>query len=476
MIFRKQLLLTCSALLFSINLLAQELESLLGSVPNQEAFWAITVLDENGNNLESLNSGKLIIPASNQKLYTLGAVLDRLGSNFTYTTNIYGKGELRGSTWIGDLIIRGSGDPSISGFLYEDDREFVFKNLLQQLKEKGISSVKGNLISDISYFDNEVYPVGWDWYDLTFYYGVEISPLSFNNNAFDLVVTAGDKIGEAPAIRWYPEIDDLTIINNQKIIEAGNKYDEFYRRKLGSNKVELASKLPQGYIEEESLSIENAPKFFLDSFALFLRKNGFSIAKVSNKNVVCLVVECTEVLASHTSQPLSKLVKWANKESDNFYTEMLLKTLAAEKQEIPGTFENGIKEVRNFLAEQGIDTNLVKMNDGSGLAMGNYTTTENISSFLHSMKSHAAYDIFYNSFPVAGIDGTIAHRFKGTGLYNNLRAKTGFITGIRTLSGYMTGSSGRQITFSLATNHYAGKLKPVDASHQEIIEYLYKKY
>ena len=116
------------------------------------------------------------------------------------------------------------------------------------------------------------------------------------------------------------------------------------------------------------------------------------------------------------------------------------------------------------------------MNDGSGLAMGNYTTTGNISKLLYSMKSHNEWDVFYDSFPVAGIDGSIAHLFKGTELYNNIRAKTGYVSGVRTLSGYMTTRSGKQIVFSLVTNHFAGKVRPVDNSHQQILQYLYEKY
>lgn len=458
------------------SLCAQELEAILESVSNQEAFWSLTVLDEDGNKIESVNSDKLIIPASNQKLYTLAAVLDRLGSDFRYTTNIYGDGELVGSIWEGILIISGVGDPSISGDLYNNDREYVFKEFLDQLKEIGIDSLTGKIIPIKQYFDNQYYPKGWSWDDLSFYYGVQIDDLSYNNNAVDLEVTADGIVGEdKPNLKWFPDNTNyVNFINRQSIISKNMEYDEFYRRKLGSNIIDLGSGLPKGYYEKESLSIENPSLFFVDSFAKFLNRNGLKFNQEEFLQYDWF--QGGQVLASHTSKPLSGLIKWANKESDNFYTEMMLKTLAAEEQGIPGTFENGIKEVRNFLAEQGVDTILVKMNDGSGLAMGNYTTTGNISRLLYSMKSHRESDVFYNSFSIAGIDGSIKHRFKGTELYNNLRAKTGYVSGVRMLSGYMTASSGKQITFSLATNHFAGKVSPVDKDHQKILEYLYAKY
>lgn len=478
------------SVLVAQNTFAQSFEQVLKTLPNQEAFWSLTVLDESGNKIENYNSDKLIIPASNQKLYTLATALDRLGSDFRYTTNIYGKGELVGSTWEGDLIIQGSGDPSISGFLYDEDRFFVFKSFLEQLKDLGINEINGSISRNEDYFDGQVYPIGWDWYDLTFYYGVEIAPLSFNNNAIDIEVYADGNVGEKPSVSYFPnhypvmfsdsifdEKEIISINNQQLIIDERQKYDEKYLRSLGSNDIYLGSKLPKGYEEKESLSISDAGKFFKDTFKVFLIQNGITLSNNSMLDIhYSSLQDSYPILASHQSKPLSELVKWANKESDNFYTEMILKTLAAEEQGIPGTFENGIKEVRNFLADQGLDTTLVKMNDGSGLAMGNYTTTGNISKLLYSMKSHKSSKEFYNSLPIAGIDGSIAHRFKGTELYNNVRAKTGYVGGVRTLSGYMTTSSGEKITFSLATNHFVGKVSPVDNSHQQILEYLYAKY
>lgn len=458
---------------------AQGVEQLIQTLPNQEAFWSVTVVDGNGNKLENYNSDKLIIPASNQKLYTLATVLDRLGSDFRYTTNIYGDGELVDSIWIGNLIIKGSGDPSISGFLYDDNQDYVFNSFVSQFSSLGINSINGELKADISYFDDEIYPKGWSWEDLSFYYGVEISALSFNNNAIDLTVVADGDVGKKPSITWLPEYaPDVKFLNEQTISSQNNKYDEYYRRYPGSNDILLRSSLPQGYIEEEALSISGAEWFFVGSLENFLKEKGLRTRsqEVFEFDLNPRSYDNLKILTQHTSKPLSELVKWANKESDNFYTEMMLKTMAAEKQGVPGTFENGIKEVRDFLAEQGVDTNLVKMNDGSGLAMGNYTTSGNISKLLYSMKSHHEWDVFYDSFPVAGIDGSIAHRFKGTELYNNVRAKTGYVSGVRTLSGYMTTGSGKEIIFSIATNHFAGKVSPVDNSHQQILQYLYEKY
>ena len=467
------------ALLFVANVAsAQDLASIISSAPNQEALWSVTVRNAAGEILEGYNSEQLIIPASNQKLFTTAAVLDGLGSDFRFVTNIYGGGTLEDSVWVGDLVIKGSGDPSISGVMYNENRYHVFREFVDQLKELGIKEITGSLIADISYFDRQVYPKGWDWDDLSFYYGVEIAPLSFNNNAVDLIVIAEGEIGERPKISWFPENTGYVIFSNhQKITAPGTEYVEYYRRDLGNNRIVLASTMPQGYIEKESLSIHGADMFFLKSFRYFTSNSGIKITQSYMVQDPTPDISGMEVIASHTSETLSKLIEWTNKESDNFYTEMLLKTLDAEKSKEPGTFEYGIREVRNFLGRMEIDTNYVVMKDGSGMASGNFTKTSILSEFLVKMQHHPEFDAFYNSMSIAGIDGTIAHRMKGTPLYNNFKGKSGYVGGVRTLSGYFTTASGETLIVSLAANNFVSeKIRPIDAVHEQILQYLYAKY
>ena len=470
--------LAAAFLLVANAVSAQDLASIIAAAPNQEALWSVTVRDQEGEILEGWNSENVIIPASNQKLFTTAAVLDGLGSDFRYTTNIYGAGVLSDSVWNGDLIFRGSGDPSISGVMYNENRYYVFGQLVRKLKALGIKEVTGSLIADISYFDQQTYPKGWDWDDLSFYYGVEIAPLSFNNNAVDLIVIANGEIGQRPKISWFPENTRfVNFVNYQKITSPDMEYDEYYQRDLGSNRIVLGSTLPQGYIEKESLSINNAAMFFLEAFQEFMNDSGIKMPgsyMVQNPNPD---IKNLEVIASHTSEPLSKLVEWANKESDNFYTEMLLKTLDAEKSKVPGSFEFGIKEVRNFLGRMEIDTNYVVMKDGSGMASGNFTKTSILSEFLVKMQHHPEFEAFYTSMSIAGIDGTIAHRMKGTPLYNNFKGKSGFVGGVRTLSGYFTTASGKTLVVSMAANNFISeKVRPIDAVHEQILHYLYAKY
>lgn len=463
---------------FAESVWAQNLDNIIQEAPNQEAFWSVTVRDESGNILESLQPNKSIIPASNQKLITSAAILDYLGSGYQFVTPIYGDGIQNGTVWDGNLIIKGSGDPSISGDLYDGDRYYAFREFLNQLKEAGIEQINGNLMTDISLFDTQYYPKGWDWYDMSFYYGVQISPLSFNNNAVDLEVFALGEIGSVPEITWFPDSTDYVhFLNQQEITPPNTEYDEYYQREMGFNTIVLGSTLPQGYYEEESLAINNPPLYFLDSFKKYLNYNGISV----NGSLIVLDAETsydtTKVLAEHQSRPLGEIIEWLNKESDNFYTEMLVKTLSAQKGNEAGSFEHGILQVRTFLADFGFDTTFVQMNDGSGMAGGNFNQTSILSEILYKMKRHPEFEAYMNSMSVAGIDGTLAHRMKGTPLYNNFKGKSGFVTGVRTLSGYLTTGSGRELVVSLATNNYISeKVRPIDAVHEQILMYLYDEY
>ncbi len=465
--------------LFSANgSVAQTLKSVIKEAPNQEAFWSVSVRNQKGKVIESINTDKMIVPASNQKLLTTAAVLDYFGSDFRYQTSVFGEGELQDSTWNGNVILKGSGDPTISGVMYEEDRYYVFREFLNQLKKKGIKSISGDLIAEISYFDSDVYPKGWSWYDMSFYYSVQISPLSFNDNTVFLEVFAEGEIGDKPRIKWFPDSTDyVQFVNEQVITHPSLEYDEYYRRDMGGNRILLASSLPQGYYETEALSVNNPAKYFLHSFKHFLNTNGIEVRGEIQVADEALDYDSAVVLASHQSKPLSMLVERINKKSDNFYAEMLLKTLSAEISKQPGSFEDGTKQVRSFLADLGIDTAYVQMRDGSGLAGGNFIKTESFTKLLHEMKAHPEYESFEASLPIAGVDGSLSYRMKNTPLANNFRGKTGFVTAVRTLSGYLTTKSGKELSISIATNHFlADKLRPIDSVHEQILAYLYEKY
>ncbi|MEO1022019.1 MAG: D-alanyl-D-alanine carboxypeptidase/D-alanyl-D-alanine-endopeptidase [Bacteroidota bacterium] len=442
-----------------------------------EAFWGISVRDEEGNELFSKNGNKLFRPASNVKLFTSAAVLNRFGVDYTFKTIVYGAGALKDGVWMGDIIIRGAGDPSINGVGYDDDRWYVFKQFVHQLKKAGIQSVEGKLIANLSLFDDRYYPKGWDVDDLSFYYGVQTSPLSFNSNTVDLIVEANGEVGEVPDIRWFPDNTDyVTFINEQQITGPGTGYEEYYHRNLGTNTINLGSTMPVGYVEKESLSIHDPGLFFVDSFAKFLSKNGISVSDGIGTNYSERDWQSLQTLAVHTSAPVSELLIWANKESDNLYFEMFTKAMAAFQKGSGASTEQGIQMIKAEVASLGLDTSLVHLQDGSGLSGGNLTTPSNFTLLLSEMTHHPSFSAFYKSLPVSQMDGTLAWRFKRSEVGNRFSGKTGFMGGVRTLSGYLDTASGKRLAVSIMTNNFVSELKEVDRIHEQWIEYLYTYY
>jgi len=444
-----------------------------------DAFWSYVVRDSSGTLLECHNREKLVRPASNLKLLTSAAILDRLGSDFTYKTYMYGVGRQIGDTWDGDVIIRGSGDPSISGTFYDKDRFHVFEQFFRALDTLGIRRIDGNLIGNDSYFDRQPYPKGWSWEDLSFYYGVEISALSFNENAVDLEVFADDEIGETPSIQWFPfETDYVEFINDQIIVPPQAEYDEYYRRLLGTNTIVLGSKLPKGYYEEESLSVMNASLFFMDTFKQYLEDGGIRVGGqiVIDDQPKEWSGEPYRVLGVHESVPLARLLQQVNRESSNFYTEMLLKTAAAETFNAQGSTELGIGLVREFAHRMGMDTTDVEMSDGSGMSPVTLLSADELTNLLVSMQTHPEFETYRRSLANGGVAGSLEHRFRNTPLEGRLFGKTGYVSGVRALSGYLRASSGKTVVFSLFTNNYTNKTSYIDHLHERFLNELYNAY
>lgn len=444
-----------------------------------DAFWSVIVRDSTGKILEGYNFDKLVQPASNLKLLTSAAILDELDEDYTYKTHMYGYGYQEGRTWQGDIIINGSGDPSISGEYYNEDRFHVFEKFYTALDTLGITRINGNLIGNDSYFDRQPYPKGWSWEDLSFYYGVEVSALSFNNNAVDLSVFAEDDVGETPEIEWFPfDTDYVNFINEQVITPPNAEYDEFYQRILGTNTIILRSKVPQNYLEEESLSVMNASLFFMDSFKKYLTDGGITLNGriIIDDQKQALDEDDYSVLSVHESFPVRDLLKQINKESSNFYTEMLLKTAAAEQYNTQGTTELGVALVKEFAASMQMDTTNIEMSDGSGLSPATLLTVEDLTKLMIRMQERSDFDVFKRSLSLAGIDGSLQHRFKGTPLYRKIYGKTGYVSGVRSLSGYMTSATGRPLVFSIVTNNYTEKTSYIDSIQESILHQIYDKY
>lgn len=458
---------------------SSDLEQKIKNSRAYDAYWAVVIRDSTGNLLEGYNHEKIVRPASNFKLLSTAAILDQLGPDFRFSTKMYGLGYQKGDTWHGDIYIRGSGDPSISGEFYGNDRFYVFEKFYSVLDSLGIGRIEGNIIGNDAYFDGEPYPEGWSWEDLSFYYGVEISALSFNNNAVDLSVNATGAVGETPGIEWFPfDTDYVTFVNEQVITPSGSEYDEFYRREPGTNRIILRSKVPRNYVEKESLAVFNATMFFVDTFKKYLEGGGITVtgSPLTDNRPQDWSGGLFTKLAEHRSVPLKRLLAQVNKESNNFYVEMLLKTAAAERYNTAGSTELGLSIIRDFAHSLNIDTTAIEMQDASGMAGATRLRADDLNRLLVRMQDEPHFGDYRNSLAVAGRDGLLSHRFRNSPLRGRLWGKTGYVSGVRALSGYMRTSSGRLLIFSILTNNYTEKTSYIDYIHESILSNLYYTY
>ncbi|MDJ0626406.1 MAG: D-alanyl-D-alanine carboxypeptidase/D-alanyl-D-alanine-endopeptidase [Candidatus Caenarcaniphilales bacterium] len=456
----------------------QKIENLMNSGGLNSALWSITVRDKNNKKVYEINSNKLMTPASNLKLVSSAAILNVLGPKYKYKTNIYGKGALKDGIWKGDIYVVGSGDPTISGTEYGGERFYVFRKLTEQLKEYGIEKIEGDLIFNDGLFDRQLIPKGWLWDDLSYYYAVPLSALSFNNNCVDLEVRAKGPVGSRPSISWFPfDTDYVSFVNEQLITNKSFGFDESYQRELGSNTYVLRSNLPRGFVEGESLSVNDPTEFFADTFKKYIESQNILVSGnwLTDHNLKSFNEKYT-LLASHKSKPVSELLKRVNKKSDNFYTEQLFKTASAKRYQAQGSTELGIAMVKDLFGKLNVDSDELHLMDGSGLSPNNLISTSQMTEMLIQMKNHKHFDAYEDSLSVAGIDGSLNGRFSRSIIKNKFKGKSGYIEGTRAISGYLTTSKGKKLAVSIITNHFIGKPYTVDRIHKGILETIYRKF
>jgi serine-type D-Ala-D-Ala carboxypeptidase/endopeptidase (penicillin-binding protein 4) len=475
--------LVCGAALFPRSvILAQvsvEISQLINNSRASNAFWAVQVRDSSGRVLQNLNGDKLIRPASNLKIVTSGALLDRLGPDYRFETTIYGRGRQADSTWVGDILVKGSGDPSISGIFTNGDKLFLFEKWVNMLFDAGIKVIDGNLIGFDGLFDDVPYPKGWEWDDLTYYYAPEINALSFNSNVVDLEVRAAGRVGSRPRIEWSPfNTPYVEFVNEQTIAPGGTRFNESYRRELGTNTVILRSTLPQGYYETEPLTITAPSLYFMDTFYRYMELRGMVIhgGIFIDSDYYSWSERGLQRLHTHMSEPLYKMVEHLNKESDNFFTEMLLKKLGANAYNVQGTTELGLQVVKEFMNSMGFDTTAVMLRDGSGMAAATMLNAGDLNQYLVNVQQKSFFPYLFSSLAVGGVSGTLSHRFRGSNITENFFGKTGFVSGVRALTGYLDTETGNRLAVSIITNNYTVQTSHVDFIHQRILEYLFSNY
>lgn len=425
---------------------------------------------DTGRILYEENAGKLLMPASNMKIYTVAAALDRLSPEFRYNTSVYANARPDAAGTVrGDLIVYGRGDPTFAASFNDGDYYKAIDALAERITAGGVRRIEGNLVGDDSYFTGPPLGWGWEWDDLQTADGAEVSALTVNNNALDVFVKPGASVGAQAFVTTGPETSVVKIVNRLTTTARGTKRDVTVVRPLGENVLDISGSVPLGSGEGSdkgyvgSFAITHPAFLFVDLLRRSLTQRGVIITGQTQtvdaraRGNLPLQTSALVEVASIQSQPLSVIAAQCLKPSQNLYAELLLRTLGRLKGTVDPkviSVDAGIEVVRTFLREAGIGPREIVMADGSGLSRHNLITADATMRLLVYMSRHRYASAFREALPIAGVDGTLKNRFKGTPAAGNLRAKTGTINTVATLSGYVTSAAGERLVFSVLLNNY----------------------
>jgi D-alanyl-D-alanine carboxypeptidase/D-alanyl-D-alanine-endopeptidase (penicillin-binding protein 4) len=383
------------------EVLRHRIDSLTSQPQFRNAHWGVLVVNpRTRDTLYSRNAGKLFMPASNQKIITTAVALAQLGPDYTYKTTFAMTGDVRDSLLDGDLIVIGRGDPTVSDRM-RGLATLVMDSLADSIRAHGIRQIGGELAHSGNAFPDSTRGYGWEWDDLGEYYGAGVDELTFNEG------TAPTTIGPLP-----DTVRDSLYSGPAK--DPSKAYLEAFNDAL----------VRKGIVLDGGVADSIAPMpFKLDTLFVYI------------------------------SPPLREILPVLMKPSQNQVAELVFKTIGLERGGL-GTADSARSVVARQLLAWGAEADGFKIADGSGLSRHNLISPETIVRVLDVMQRDTAFAVFYNTMPVAGIDGTLKDRMKGTPAEGNVRAKTGSISAARSLSGYVTSADGERLLFSILANNW----------------------
>jgi len=454
--------------------LDKRLDKILAQSEARRGSWGIRVVElESGRLLYERDADHLFIPASNMKMFTTAAALEKLGPGYAFHTTVESDAapDEQGRVW--DLYLVGRGDPNLGPrtfpYVYHGSSQpadTFIQELADQVKAHGVRRVVRKLVADDSYFVWEPFAPNWAADDLEWGYGAPVSALAFNDNLLTLHVKPGAAAGDEAQVSLSPVPEYYLVRNHIRTGARGAARDYFLERQPGSMELDFWGHIPLDEGEDaDTLAIANPPHLLAELFCAALRARGIDVeAPIEVHHLTRLEAAFLPnsappsaprvVLAEHTSPTLSEAIKVINKESENLHAEMLLRTLG-HVQNNQGSLAGGLAALNAFTTQQvGIVPGETYFSDGSGLSREDLVAPRAAVKLLVYMAHSPHFQAYFNSLPVSGVDGTLAHRFLDDEVKGKIHAKTGSVVHVNTLSGYMDLPSGKRLVFSIMANNH----------------------
>lgn len=421
------------------------------------------------------NEQKAMTPASNMKVVSTVSAMDFLGADFTYTTTLFLDGLLKKSNgeFVGNVIIRGAGDPSLSSYFYADPLA-ILRQWCGVLDSLGVRSIRGNLVGDDSYFDDDPWGTGWSWDDVPYSYSAQMSALSFNDNSVEVIVKPAFSVGQPAEITVNPPTNYVTISGAVRTVPRDSAASVSITRQAYSNIIHvsgtIAADTSDNGIRKAEIAVDNPTLFTVSLFKKMLEEQGITVrggmfdAKQWGDKIAYAEMR---PVCYHTSPPLKDIVRIINTVSHNLCAEQVWRT-AAKEFSGKGNADKAADMTKQFGTKNGVAFKGAYLADGSGLSRFNLISPKQMADILaaaYNSKNRAA---FMRSLAVPGERGTLQNRFKSTLAEKNLKAKTGTLTGVSSLSGYITTRDQEPLVFSLIFNGYTTPSSVVRA-FQDII-------
>jgi serine-type D-Ala-D-Ala carboxypeptidase/endopeptidase (penicillin-binding protein 4) len=458
----------------AVQQLQRDLDATLAAPELARGYWGVLVRSlADGATLYATNAHKLLMPGSNLKILTLAAAAERLGWDFTFETRLDVPSEsIHDGIVGGDLIVAGNGDPSIGGRDGAPSR--VFTSLAEQLKARGVRRIEGRIVGDDRAFAGEPYGAGWSWDDLMAGYASGVGALQFNENSVRATIGPGTAAGAEAVVAIDPPDSGLLVRNDVRTVAAADASTPrvLARRLPGRDRLELSGTVRLGDPPVvRAFSVDRPALFFVTALRHQLVDSEIDVQgpAVTIEDVDPLAIPLSRTtLAICKSPPLSSLASTMMKVSQNLYAETLVRTLGAAAGS--PTAEGGLAVVKDVVEAWGIDPREVIIADGSGLSRYSLITPEALVAILtHVDRDDRLRDRFESSLPVAGRDGTLAHRMQGSAAEGNVQAKTGSMSNVRALSGFVTSADGERLVFSIIANNFEGSPEVIDRAADGIL-------